>query len=985
MRAKLASDRRAPAGWLAAFHQDIVSHAKDVADLQPTLCRLAQVFVDLGLEPQRVSLSLLTSHPSLSGLGYVWTRASGEVTSFERPAHFLDTPEHLTSPLHDVLTRNAPLFLDAAAMTQDSRFDILRDYARDGATSYFALPVVSSSNSVHVLASTTNRAGGWRVADTDTIACVGPVIGLMIDLTESRRLLGAIGVAHEIAQRALAEKELSTVRTVALTTERQAERAIQQASNFNDKMAQVIEAMARGDLSQRISVDAQGEMSKNFKLSNTINAMVDRLNLFSEEVTRVAREVGSEGKLGGQADVPGVAGTWKELTDSVNRMAANLTGQVRAIAGVTTAVAGGDLSQKIGVDAQGEIQELKTTINTMVDRLNLFSEEVTRVAREVGSEGKLGGQADVPGVAGTWKELTDNVNRMAANLTGQVRAIAGVTTAVAGGDLSQKIEITVPGEVDLLKGDINKMIRTLATDRDGRDRTEAALVLAREGAEAANRAKSYFLANMSHEIRTPMNAIIGLSHLCLQTKLNDKQHQYVFRVNQAARGLLGVINDILDFSKIDADMLVLEAVHFELQASFDAIDSNVGYLARAKGLRFEALVAADVPAFLVGDPLRLGQVLLNLASNAVKFTQAGEISVAVALKDAVAQSVDLEFRVRDTGIGLTPGQIEGLFAAFTQVDTSTTRKFGGTGLGLVIGKRLVELMGGRIWVESEAGAGSTFCFTARFGRGEASQAVAMTQAARVALDDACARLRGARILVTEDNWFNQQVIAELLQQCGVVVRLCGNGREALEQLAKEPFDIVLMDVQMPVMDGYEATRQIRATPALAGQRVIAMTANAMVEDRARCLEAGMDDFETKPIDPDHFYLTLARWLPEAAATPGAAEAVAAEPIDLAVLGRLLKNDPAKIARFALKFVQTARATLTEMEAAYARHDMAALGGLAHTQKSAAAWAGAPGFAALCQALEDASKAGDWLRAEALLLQLPLLLARIALQVERETG
>ena len=893
MRAKLASDRRAPAGWLAAFHQDIVSHAKDVADLQPTLCRLAQVFVDLGLEPQRVSLSLLTSHPSLSGLGYVWTRASGEVTSFERPAHFLDTPEHLTSPLHDVLTRNAPLFLDAAAMTQDSRFDILRDYARDGATSYFALPVVSSSNSVHVLASTTNRAGGWRVADTDTIACVGPVIGLMIDLTESRRLLGAIGVAHEIAQRALAEKELSTLRTVALTTERQAERATQQASNFNDKMAQVIEAMARGDLSQRISVDAQGEMSKNFKLSNTINAMVDRLNLFSEEVTRVAREVGSEGKLGGQADVPGVAGTWKELTD--------------------------------------------------------------------------------------------NVNRMAANLTGQVRAIAGVTTAVAGGDLSQKIEITVPGEVDLLKSDINKMIRTLATDRDGRDRTEAALVLAREGAEAANRAKSYFLANMSHEIRTPMNAIIGLSHLCLQTKLNDKQHQYVFRVNQAARGLLGVINDILDFSKIDADMLVLEAVHFELQASFDAIDSNVGYLARAKGLRFEALVAADVPAFLVGDPLRLGQVLLNLASNAVKFTQAGEISVAVALKDAVAQSVDLEFRVRDTGIGLTPGQIEGLFAAFTQVDTSTTRKFGGTGLGLVIGKRLVELMGGRIWVESEAGAGSTFCFTARFGRGEASQAVAMTQAAKVELDDACARLRGARILVTEDNSFNQQVIAELLQQCGVVVRLCGNGREALEQLAKEPFDIVLMDVQMPVMDGYEATRQIRATPALAGQRVIAMTANAMVEDRARCLEAGMDDFETKPIDPDHFYLTLARWLPEAAATPGAAEAVAAEPIDLAVLGRLLKNDPAKIARFALKFVQTARATLTEMEAAYARHDMAALGGLAHTQKSAAAWAGAPGFAALCQALEDASKAGDWLRAEALLLQLPLLLARIALQVERETG
>ena len=780
------------------------------------------------------------------------------------------------------------------------------------------------------------------------------------------------GVVRDITELKRAEKELAL-------SQQQSETV------FDNNVVRVIDALARGDLTQKIVLGIKDETPRHRKISENLNTMVDQLTRFSEEVTRVAREVGTEGTLGGQAEVPGVDGTWKELTDNVNAMANNLTSQVRNIADVTTAVAKGDLSQKITVDAKGEVQELKNTINEMVDQLNRFSSEVTRVAREVGTEGTLGGQAEVPGVDGTWKELTDNVNAMANNLTTQVRSISEVTRAVAKGDLTQEITVEVKGEVLALKDDINTMISTLATDRDIRDHAEAALVVAREDAEAGSRTKSDFLANMSHEIRTPMNAILGMSRLCLQTDLSDKQREYISKVDRSAQGLLGVINDILDFSKIDAGMLTLEQAHFALKDSMDLVDSSVGYLAQTKDLGFETSVAPDVPEYLVGDPLRLGQVLLNLASNAVKFTPVGRVKVSVALKEANEQSVELEFRVNDTGIGLSPAQAQGLFGAFSQVDTSTTRKFGGTGLGLAISKRLVELMGGRIWIESEVGVGSSFCFTARFGRGEASQAVLSAVVPQLSVGE-MVRLKGARILVVEDNEFNQDLIKELLEQWGAVVRLCSNGREALEQLAKERFDIVLMDVQMPVMDGYEATHQIRATPELAGQCVIAMTANAMAADRERCLAAGMDDFETKPIDADHLYQTLLKWLPERSDAIEAVEAVeAVEAIDLTILGQLLNNDPAKIARFAQKFVNISRAALTEMQTAYESDDLERLAGLCHKQKSAAASVGARSSTALYKALEAASKAGDRQQLQALLTGLPPLLDQVALQIERETG
>jgi CheY-like chemotaxis protein/HPt (histidine-containing phosphotransfer) domain-containing protein len=367
-------------------------------------------------------------------------------------------------------------------------------------------------------------------------------------------------------------------------------------------------------------------------------------------------------------------------------------------------------------------------------------------------------------------------------------------------------------------------------------------------------------------------------------------------------------------------------------------------------------------------------------SNAVKFTAEGEVGVSVKLKEEDGDSVLVEFEVSDTGIGLSPGQSQGMFLAFTQVDTSTTRKYGGTGLGLAISKRLVELMGGAIWITSKVGTGSSFFFTARFGRGEAGQAISSMDA--VEKPTTRWRLKGTRVLVAEDNEFNQDVIREVLEQCGVVVTLCNNGSEALQCLATWSYDIVLMDIQMPIMDGYEATRLIRATPSLADQCIIAMTANVMALDQQRCFEAGMNDFVSKPIDSNFLYQTLIKWLPEVDQLPDVAEV---EPIDLSVLGRLLHGDSVKTRKFAQKFLQASRTALVEMLAAQASGDLEMLSRLGHKHKSAASSVGAAGLVGLCNALEAASKAGDRAHVEELLAQMPAQVDEIAKQLARQKG
>ncbi|RUW23114.1 response regulator [Mesorhizobium sp. M4B.F.Ca.ET.215.01.1.1] len=858
-------------------------------------------------------------------------------------------------------------------------------------------------------------------------------------------------------------------------------------------IAEVTTAVARGDLSKKITVDVKGEI---LELKSTINTMVDQLNSFAGEVTRVAREVGTEGKLGGQAEVRGVAGTWKDLTDNVNLMATNLTNQVRGIADVVTAVAQGNLKRKLTVDAKGEIASLADTINGMIETLATFADQVTNVAREVGIEGKLGGQARVPGAAGLWRDLTDNVNQLAANLTTQVRAIAEVSTAVTKGDLTRSISVEASGEVAALKDNINEMIRNLKDqtlknaeqdwlktnlarfsrmlqgERDlatvsrlimselaplvnaqygvfyvtNRDEDESYLELAasygaeskaaikqrldlREGLvgqsaadkraimldnvppdflrvtsglgssspanviilpalfedevkavielasfgefrdthqsflnqlmesvgivlntiaatmrtegllkqsqlltselqarqteltkkqeelhatneelqekaqllenekkqvenknleiEMARRAleekaeqlaltskyKSEFLANMSHELRTPLNSLLILSNLLAtnqQGNLNDKQVEFARTINSAGTDLLSLINDILDLSKIESGTVSIDINDMPVAHLRQHMERTFRQLAADKGLGFAIKVDPALPETVRTDEKRLQQIVLNLLSNAFKFTSGGQVSLnfrleKTARRNGARQSARaLAIAVTDTGIGIPEDKQKLIFEAFQQADGTTSRKYGGTGLGLSISREIARLLGGELRVESTPGKGSTFTLvipidgprTTAATQPEllpATEAIATTAAptglpSAELMDDRDAISAEDRVvLIVEDDPTFGGLLLGLARSAGLkgVLSTAGSGTLALAR--KLVPDAITLDLGLADIDGWVLFDLLRHDPKTTGIPIHVISGADDIEGLAT---KGASSISTKPVSSD---------------------------------------------------------------------------------------------------------------------------------------
>ncbi|MBT9505018.1 MAG: ATP-binding protein [Burkholderiaceae bacterium] len=418
--------------------------------------------------------------------------------------------------------------------------------------------------------------------------------------------------------------------------------------------------------------------------------------------------------------------------------------------------------------------------------------------------------------------------------------------------------ISVTSDVRIHPSDSTRSVLSTLRDITELKESELTALQAKQAAELANSAKSAFLANMSHEIRTPMNGIMGLTQLALAGPLSSEQRELIGKANDSAQSLLGIINDILDFSKIEAGKLELEVIAFDLQRSLDQLRNMFSQFASSKGIDFEISVDEAVPRGLVGDPLRLSQILNNLVGNAVKFTEKGLVTLHVSriTNDVDTASARVQIVVRDSGIGITEEQKLMLFQPFVQADGSTTRRFGGTGLGLTICRRLVNLMGGQLHFDSVAGQGTSFTVVLDFGLSDAALGERRTQTRAPVTS-----LAGVRALLVEDNLVNVMVATMLLESKGVNVTVAENGQIAMDKLqgAPDAFDVVLMDVQMPVMDGREATELIRRDPRFAKLPVIAMTADAMSEDRQRCLDVGMNDYLSKPIDSEKLFAMLAHW------------------------------------------------------------------------------------------------------------------------------
>ena len=938
--------------------------------------------------------------------------------------------------------------------------------------------VVEARGEIAALADTINNMTHTLRVFADQVTTVARRVGIEGQLGGQASVPGAAGIWRDLTDNVnmLAGNLTSQVRNIAVVTT----------------------AVANGDLSRKITVAAEGEI---LELKDTINTMVEKLRTFASEVTRVAREVGTEGKLGGQAQVPGVAGTWKDLTESVNLMASNLTSQVRGIVKVVTAVANGDLNKKFIVESKGEIAALADTINDMTDTLRTFAQQVTGVAREVGIEGRLGGQAKVPGAFGTWRDLTDNVNQLAGNLTTQVRAISEVANAVTAGDLTRTIDVGAQGEVLSLKDTINQMIANLCDTtqanneqdwlktnlakfaqmmqgqrsleslaqlviseltplvrgqvgtffiaEEGRQkrpsclrllssyahrsteaheetmafgvglagqcavekklivvdavpanylaiqsslgtappryilllpiifegrikgvielasfecfrpihitfleqlslsigvvlnmisasaRTEELLVELkgsnvelekrtneleekasllegknREIAEASasleekakqlalvSKYKSEFLANMSHELRTPLNSLLILAKLLADNDdgtLQERQVEYARTIFSAGNDLLALISQILDLSKIEAGKMIIEKQPVQIADICDYVEHSFRQIGRQRSIEFTAVIEPGCPPQLTTDTHRLQQILKNLLSNAFKFTDKGEVRLSIGTAGAADVGLPtfhmssllrapriLALAVTDTGIGIAAAKQQLIFEAFQQADASTSRTYGGTGLGLTISRELSRLLGGELRLQSVPNEGSTFTLYLPLLRCDLNSSAEAREVARLPHNPMQpsegplpARLLGAmaptvspeelvgrRILLVDDDVRNLFAVTCLLERAGMQVMPARSAHEALTRLRdQDGVDLVLLDIMMPEMDGYQATHAIRAMPTCRHLPVVALTAKAMPGDREKCLAAGCTDFVAKPVQPELLFSTMARAL-----------------------------------------------------------------------------------------------------------------------------